>query len=232
MVGNYTDISERLPHRLYKYLPSRFAEDFLSRGILLFRSLSYFRQAEDPERGDPFESSHIDRPGSGVSITNHRTGRVITGDFAFINRLQSDLIYCFCLSRLKNLELFKQFQSDVCVEIKDVTEFLRRWRRAESKIKSFAEWELLHRDVTYFRMDRASSIDVKNPRNLPFFKLEKFCHQNEYRLVTARQKAFTLIQEIVDAPNYDFSKHKGNLKSREIRFKLGKLDDITSIHRL
>jgi hypothetical protein len=232
MVGTSADIRERPPQRLYKYLPSRFADDFVRRGIVLFRSLSYFRQTEDPERGDPFESMHVDRPGGGVSITNQRTGTVITGDFAFINRVQADLIYCFCLSRRKNPELFKQFQSDVCVEIKDVTEFHRRWRRAVNKLKSSAEWELLHGDVTYFRMDRASPIDVKNPRNIPFFKLEKFSHQNEYRLVTARRKALTLIQEIVDTPRYDFSEQARKFKNREIRFKLGNLDDITLMHRL
>jgi hypothetical protein len=78
----------------------------------------------------------------------------------------------------------------------------------------------------------ATSVDVKNPRNLPFFKLEKFSHQTEYRLVMARRQAFKLIQEIVDAPRYDFSGEAENSKTREIRFKLGPLADITRIHRI
>jgi hypothetical protein len=129
-------IGERQLQHLYKYLPNRFADDFVRRGILLFRTLSYFQKVEDPERGDPFESMHIDRPGDGVSITNQRTGKTLTGEFAFINRVQSDQIFCFCFSRIIDSRLFAQFQSDVRIEIKDLEEFQRRWQGAVQKFRS------------------------------------------------------------------------------------------------
>lgn len=52
---------------LYKYMPSRFVGSFLE-GQLMLRNLSYYRQCEDPARGDLYEGRHIDRPGGGVVI--------------------------------------------------------------------------------------------------------------------------------------------------------------------
>jgi hypothetical protein len=189
-----------LPHRLYKYLPNQYVEAVVKQGKLIFRTLSYFQQAEDPERGDPFESMHVERPGSGVTITNLRTNQSHTDDFAFINRNSADRIYCFCLSHRKEAELFRQFRSNACVEILDVPEFLRRWRRAVSRLKSSSEWELLHRDVEYYHVARPALADIKDPRNLPFFKREIYAHQDEYRLVAARTRDLKLIQELVYAP--------------------------------
>ena len=223
---------EELVIVLYKYLPARFVNDVVGRGILLFRSLSYYQRAEDPQRGDPFESMHLDRPGSDVRITNLRTGEVRIGDFAYINRVQSDQIYCFCLSRRKDAELFAQFESDACIEICDVRQFFFRWQRAVRRLKSSDDWQTLHRAVTYFVVDQPTTANIKDPKNLPFLKLAKFAHQDEYRLVAARGSAFELIQEIVDAPQHDFIADVKRYKIREIRFQLGSLSDIARVHYL
>jgi hypothetical protein len=221
-----------LPHRLYKYLPDQYVDTVVKQGKLLFRTLSYFQRVEDPERGDRLESMHIDRPGTGVTLTVSRTGQSFTGDFAFINRVQADRIYCFCFSRRKDADLFRQFGSNTCVEILDIRELLRRWHRAVKKLKSSSEWELIHRDVEYFHVARAALADIKNPRNLPFFKLETYAHQDEYRLVAARTRYLKLIQEIVDARRYDFGAEAKAFQVRQIPFKLGCLEDITRTHRL
>ncbi|MFI5353627.1 MAG: hypothetical protein ACHQZS_11780 [Candidatus Binatales bacterium] len=81
-------------------------------------------------------------------------------------------------------------------------------------------------------MDRAVSTDIKNPDNLPFFKLARFAHQREYRLVTARKRAFQLTRQIVDPRGYDFAASSEESQVREIRFKLGSLADITRVHRV
>ena len=219
-----------LPTRLYKYLPRRYLNRVVNGGNLLFRSLSYFQTMEDPERGDPFESMHIDLPGGGVTISAPEKGIRLTGDFAFINRVRSDQIYCFCLSHLKEEALFKQFGCDTCVEILDVPEFLRRCERAVTRLRSSRDWEFAHRYLEYFRVDRVASLDIKDPHNTPFFKLDKFVHQAEYRLVAARSGAFKLIQEIVNPTGYDFSAAVSTTPTRQINFQLGSLIDITSVH--
>ena len=221
-----------LPARLYEYLPGRYLNSVVKAGKLLFRSLSYFQTMEDPERGDPFESMHVDRPGGGVAISAPEKGIHLTGDFAFINRVRSDQVYCFCLSYRKKEALFTQFGCDTCVEIFDVPEFLRRCQRAVTGLRSSRDWEFVHRCVEYFRVDGMASSDIKNPRNAPFFKLDKFVHQAEYRLVAARKDAFELIREIVNPAGYDFSAAVKGMPTRQICFQLGSLADISCVHRL
>src|SRR5260370_40832235 len=144
-----------LPTCLYKYLPRCYLNRVVNGGNLLFRSLSYFQTMEDPERGDPFESMHIDLPGGGVTISAPEKGIRLTGDFAFINRVRSDQIYCFCLSRRKEEDLFTQFGCDTCLEILDGQEFFGRCKRAISRLRSSPDWSLAHRPAEYFRGDRA-----------------------------------------------------------------------------
>lgn len=69
---------EALPDRLYKYLPSRYAETVLA-GNLLFRNLSYFRQSEDAQRGDTIEGIHVDHLKTPMTIAT-QDGRIIRRD--------------------------------------------------------------------------------------------------------------------------------------------------------
>jgi hypothetical protein len=224
-------LERMLPTRLYKYLPKVYLRSVINSGNLPFRSLSYYQSVEDKERGDPCEAMHIDRPTSGLTLSVPKKGIRMTGDFAFINRVQSDQIYCFCLSSRKEEAFFEQFGCDTCIEILDVPEFLRRCKRAVTSLRSSTDWEFIHRNIEYFRVDVAASLDIKDPRNLPFFKLDKYIHQGEYRLVAARTGAFKLIQEIVNFDaGHDFSAEAKTMVARKINFQLGSLRDITSVH--
>ncbi|MCK4392391.1 hypothetical protein KAX17_05755 [Candidatus Bipolaricaulota bacterium] len=219
-----------VPRRLYKYLPDRYVEDFV-KGRLLFRNLSYFRGIERGGRGDVYEGMHVDHPDNDVTITNLSKGTVMRGDFTFVNRTRADLIYCFCLSQRLHLSLFDEFSSDRCVEIIDVSEFLHRARCAVTRLKSASDWEFLHRPVKYYEGDKASGADIKESRNLAFFKPLSLSHQDEYRLVAARTSSFQLIQEIVRADAYDFSHDVGEQPKREIRFRAGSIEDIVIVHK-
>ncbi len=43
---------------IYKYLPSKYLNEFLDEGLFLFRSLSYFQDYEDDKvRGDEYEGT-------------------------------------------------------------------------------------------------------------------------------------------------------------------------------
>lgn len=54
---------------LYKYVPKIYAERFLAKGEVLFRSLSYFLACEHDERGDDTEGIRVYEPARGLEIT-------------------------------------------------------------------------------------------------------------------------------------------------------------------
>lgn len=219
-----------VPRRLYKYLCGCHVQGLVD-GQLLFRSLSYFRQVEHAGRGDIYEGMHVDHPEGGVTITNLSRGTVTKGDFAFINRVRPDLIYCLCFSQRLHPHLFDEFSSDSCVEVTDVSEFLRRVALAVEGLKSPPDWELMHRPVEYYASNQTVQVNIKEPRNLPFFKLSSFSQQSEYRLVAAPSSAFHLIQEIVDTAAYDFSTGAAGGATREIRLQVGSIEDIAIVHK-
>jgi hypothetical protein len=218
-----------VPRRLYKYLPDRYVEDFV-KGRLLFRSLSCFRGIEHGGRGDVHEGMHVDHPDNDVTITNLSKGTVMRGNFSFVNQTRADLIYCFCLSQRLHLSLFDEFSSDRCVEIVDVSGFLHRAMRAVARLRSASDWEFLHRPVEYYESNEAPANNIKEPRNLAFFKPSSFSHQDEYRLVAARTSSFQLTQEIVHVDAYDFSHDVREQPKREIRFRAGPIEDILIVH--
>ena len=65
---------------LYKYLPLRFARTMIGEGALMFSTLSWFQNLEDPDRGDGFEGTHKYFPVGGLQVTRtHSAGRLLTG---------------------------------------------------------------------------------------------------------------------------------------------------------
>ena len=186
------------PRRIYKYLPSRYVDDLVRRGRVLFRNLTYFRKyASDPSRGDLFEGRHVDRPGGGVKLTSVSSGRTVEGDFAFINSIQTDKVFAFCLSTRHEPELYEMFEADACVEITSPIQFVKDCRRALRALKDRRKFKLLHREVEYYREVEAVLGDVKDPSALPFFKPITYASQAEYRIVLAHPASFELKERIV-----------------------------------
>lgn len=186
-----------MPSRLYKYLPVRYVDDFVRRGRVLFRNLTYFRQYEtDESRGDLFEGRHIDRPGGGVKLTNVSTGRTIDGDFAFINSIQTDSVFVFCMSTRLDPDLYEAFGVDACVEITAPAQFVKDCRQALKAVPLYST-RLIHREVEYYKEDEAALGSVKDPSAIPFFKPARYSGQGEYRLMLANPASLELTQRIV-----------------------------------
>ena len=99
-----------------------------------------------------------------------------------------------------------------------------------ARLKCASEWEFLQRPVKYYEGNKATGANVKEPRNLAFFKPLSLSHQDEYRLVAAHTSSFQLTQEIVHADAYDFSHDVGEQPKREIRFRAGSIEDIVIVH--
>lgn len=218
------------PEKLYKYLPSRFVNLVVQEGALLFRNLSYFRQYEDNRRGDPLEGFHRDNPDNDITIKNLNTGKVIQGDFSFLNSTNTDLIHVFCLSKTLKESLFKEFEADTCIEITEVNEFLNRSRIAIKNLPSIHDSGLLLGDVKYYRDNAPAGFDIKNPINLPFAKGLHYHHQEEFRMVFGSKDAFKLTQQIVINQRYDFIGEAQKGVPNEKTVKIGNMEDIVVIH--
>lgn len=217
--------------RLYKYLPSQFAENVVRKGDLLFRNLTYFRQYEDNRRGDPLEGFHRDNPDNDITLSDPKTGKVLAkGDFSFLNSTNTDLIYVFCLSKSHKPELYEEFKADYCIEIINTEEFIRRSKIAVKRLISSHKSGLLHGDVNYYFENAPAGFDIKNPKNLAFAKGVHYEHQEEFRLVFGNRKAFDLKQQIVVNASYDFIGETKKGTSKEKHVFIGNLNDIVKIH--
>src|ERR1700681_309352 len=102
---------------LYKYFPERkYAEAFLG-GQMLFRSLAYFRDSEDPIRGDEYEGTSKYLPDGGLVVHNKTQGTTFTVPMAFESSVKADEIFVFCVSQTLSADIAKQFNAVACVEI-------------------------------------------------------------------------------------------------------------------
>ena len=218
------------PEKLYKYLPSKYVNSVVRKGDLLFRNLSYFRQYEDNQRGDPFEGFHRDNPDNDITINNLSTGKVIKGDFSFLNSTNTDLIYVFCLSKKVDPNLYVEFKADACIEIIDVVEFLKRTMFAVKRLLSAHSSGLLSGSVMYYKENAPAGFDIKNPKNLSFAKGRHYQHQEEFRLVFGSKKGFNLTQQIVVNQSYDFIGEANKGVPKEKYVKIGSIEDIVTIH--
>lgn len=216
--------------RLFKYLPSKFVDQVANNGVLLFRNLTYFRQFEGYQRGDPMEGFHRDNPDNEITLTNLNTGNIIKGDFSFLNSTDTDLIFVFCLSTELNQNLFKEFETDACIEIIDTDKFLKQTSFMVKSLSSFHESGLLHDYVRYYKENKPADFDIKNPQNLAFAKSTAYQHQKEYRLVFGERNAFKLTQQIVVNRRYDFREEAMKGTPKEKFVKVGSISDLVKIH--
>ncbi|WP_420553818.1 hypothetical protein [Neptuniibacter marinus] len=220
--------------KLYKYIPEQFVDGFVNKGHILFRNLTYFRQYEDNRRGDLLEGFHRDNPDNDITLSCPNTGRVLAkGDFSFLNSINTDLIFVFCLSRLHKEELYEEFESNICVEITDGEEFERRARLAVMRYISLHRCGLLSGNVMYYQHTAPAGFNIKEPKNLAFAKGAHYEHQQEFRLVFGTTKrAFELKQQVVINQRYDFFDEARKGQSKEKLLKVGSLNDIAKVHRI
>src|SRR5207248_4639620 len=102
---------------IYKYLPRQFADALVSRGEVLFRSLSYFHDLESVDgRADPYEGTLRYRPPGGLEINNLTTGEQfnLQESFAFESTARTSHIFVFCASTHLSAELAQDFGADTC----------------------------------------------------------------------------------------------------------------------
>ncbi len=225
------DSSESMctPTRLYKYLPSQFLNNFVRRGDLLFRNLSFFRQIEEIGRSDFLEGVHMDYPDNDMNIETN-DGRVKwKGRAAFLNSINTDRVFVFCLSEVLLKDLFTEFDSDTCVEIIKPEEFLNKCHETISRQTRFSESGLLHKRVEYYAPNRPAKRNVKDTKCIPFFKHEEYSLQQEYRLAVALRGGLKLKQRIINKLfTFDEEVASGVPSHRHVF--IGSIYDIVKVH--
>lgn len=213
-----------VPEILYKYLPCEYVEQVLREGALLFRNLTYFRRYEDRIRGDEAEGIHIDHPDNPITIeVLNRPVPPVIGDFSFLNSIEQDKIFVFCLSTVLEYRLFDEFKADCCIVIEDVPKFLLRCHSGIMRYGVLNKCGFLHRKVDYYRSNEAVQRSVKDPKDLPFFKDVQFKQQSEYRLVCGMKGAFTLKRRIVDNKIFSFRDEIQNGQPSQRIIRVGSL---------
>jgi hypothetical protein len=213
---------------LYKYLPREYAEAFVLRGELLFRSLFYFRKLEHAERGDEVEGVHIDAPNTPVLLENLTTGTSVSGAFRFLNSVDQERVFAFCCSTELRLDLFERFHADACVRILRTLPLFSRCALSAAWKFPLADPGFIHKAVEYFDPAGPAVRNVKDPLNLPFFKHIGFSAQREYRAVFARRGAFKLQERIVN-PGFSFAEEIELSRASDCLLSLGSLTGIADV---
>lgn len=186
------------PRSLYKYMPLRYVGDFVQRGRVLFRNLTYFRCYDtDPSRGDLYEGRQVDRPEKGAQITNRTTGVTQAGDFALISSIPTEGVFAFCMSTRLDLGLYEAFNADACVEITSPSQFVKDCRQALRKLVSPRGLHLFHGEVEYYRETERVQGNFRDPTVIPFFKPARFAAQREYRIVLANPASLQIKKRMV-----------------------------------
>jgi hypothetical protein len=179
--------SARRP-RLYKYFSdARWAEAFLQ-GALRFRSLSYFRDAEDNNvREDANEGTALYRRPGGLVGNNQ------TEDWPFHlprhgleSTAKQDEIFVYCMSRSLTQNLWDRFGARACVEILDIAAFCGRISAALPREATFPGRPgrpRIGRRVDYYRETDDCNSRWALPDVMATSKFDDYAWQDEFRLV-------------------------------------------------
>jgi hypothetical protein len=177
---------------LYRYTEPKWAEALVDHGSVLFSSLSWFQELEDPARADEFEGVRKYLPADGLEI-----GRVSAPPTTFVdphNSFQAaarerDRIFVYCVSRRPSPELAAKFagepqQAAACVEIYDVELFHQRLARALGRRSPVQRRTLFRADVSYYSFEKPPGAVWALPAKLATYKDEsRFADEEEHRFV-------------------------------------------------
>lgn len=217
---------------LYKYLPEMYVDDFVHKGAVLFRSLSYFRDYEDAQvRGDEFEGTKLYRPQQGLEVTVTATQEKIVLPHSFESTTNEDDIFVFCLSTLLSAELATQFHASTCVEILNPSRFISGIRAALLRRPSIKSKMLVHGEAKYYTPDEPPIVDWALPERITMSKLALYRPQKEYRIAFAINDAFRVENTRLRLVSPGERRSPRSTVYPERLFKLGSLAKICRVHR-
>lgn len=84
---------------LYKYLPNNYSNDFINKGDILFRNLTYFNKYEDNnKRGDIYDGGVYHKSVNGFEVINLSQNNTLTVKESFVD-INTDNIFVCCFSK-------------------------------------------------------------------------------------------------------------------------------------
>ncbi len=185
---------------LYNYIPQRYAEAFVERGEVLFRSVLYFLASEDARR-DELEAMHQYAPVRGLDITNHtqRFRKTILGSSMRSSVKHPEQVFVFCASHVLTSELAVRFSADACIEIADAEKLSARLRGVlrwtpHVKMRTFRAGP-----VTYYSTAEPPGTTWALPDEIIMHKRRQlFAEEQEYRF------AFSCKANVFDFQNANY----------------------------
>jgi hypothetical protein len=216
---------------LYKYFTERkWAEAFLSGGILC-RSLAYFRDYEDNEvRGDRNEGNAIYHPQPGLLVNNLSKRRDVNLlGWAFESTVRQEEIFVHCLSRIFDASLAARFGQGGCVEVCNVPRFLERVEKSLPEKTTFTAGRVIYSDEKLGPETRWAL-----PDEIVLSKLRAYEWQREFRFAFC----FTDALEFEKASYRLIRREEGSEqeaivkqpKYPEYLIRTSSLDDVCKLH--
>ena len=197
------EISGPLPGVLFKVLPEVYARRFVERGEMMWSTLDWFQNEEDPNRGDQFDATRRHFPPEGLSVTHtQRDGHVDHTTFTLSGHgnqwrpIQSRHIFIYSMT-LDSAFVLGDPAAQTCVEIFNPTELARRVRGALARHRTARPETLIHDEVRYWSSDTPPEEVWAFPHMLTMQKHCDYRWQREYRF------AFETRADVFDFENVD-----------------------------
>lgn len=197
------EMSGPLPSVLFKVLPEVYARRLVEIGEMMWSTLAWFQNEEDPNRGDKFEATRRHFPPDGLAVTRtERDGRPDYATFTLSGHgnqwrpVRSKHIFIYSTTLDPNLVLGDP-AAQTCVEIFNPTELVERVRLALARNRKARPETLIHDVVRYWSSDKPPEEIWAFPHMLTLHKHEQHSWQREYRF------AFGTRADVFDFENVD-----------------------------
>lgn len=217
---------------LFRYISPNYADAFVRRGEMLFRSLSYYRDYEnDGVRSDEFEGTRAHLPIDGLKVTMTGTGEVVSLPYTFESTAREDDIFVYCLSTTHSKELADKFGTKICIEIHQPRHLLGLIRSAIRRRPSIKNKHLEFGAVKYYAQHKPPIIDWALPEKIALSKPSSFRWQGEYRVAFAVNDAFKVGNVHTKLVLASERVKQASTYHPELMLKLGNLSKICTLHQ-
>ena len=213
-----SEMSGALPSVLFKYLALPHAHAMLDAGDLMFSTLSWFQNLEDPDRGDGFEGTHKYFPIGGLEATRlardgkaHASVETTLPSHSFQSKARRrDHIFVYSTSIERGLTQFNDpIVPNACVEIHDPEKLTARIKATLGRWATVRAATLIHDQVCYWSPADSPGNVHALPDRLTMNKHERFRKQHEYRF------AFGTKVDVFDFENVEYHLvHEGDRQPR------------------
>jgi hypothetical protein len=187
-----------LPSILFKILPSVYAHRLVERGEMMWSTLAWFQNEEDPARGDQFDATRRHFPTGGLQVKRiERDGRPDGAQFTMPSHgnqwrpIQSKHIFIYSTTLDQYLVLGDP-AANTCVEIFDPAQLIRRVRTTLELHRKARPDTLIHDAVRYWCADAPPAEVWALPHRLAMQKHHDHAAQQEYRFAFGPARTYLI----------------------------------------